>query len=155
MTKSTFDELFLSDKDKSENGVERMIGVNAKDEDVVLIIAEAGSERHSKAQRKYSKQLELTRKRPKAREKVQAQIIAESILVGWRGVLDENKNEIEPTVENKIEFLMKYNKLFYAVLDVANDSENYRAISIDDDEEDTESIEIEDMVTPEEDTEKN
>jgi hypothetical protein len=138
MTLSTFDQLFSYDPKKSEDGVKEIVGVNAKGKDVVFHIAEAGSEKHEKVQRRYAKMLEKTRKTPKEHDKVIARIIAEALLVNWEGVLDDKQKPIEPTVENKTEMLVKYRRLRQKVMEVAVDEERYLPEGDDQAEEDTE-----------------
>lgn len=120
--KSTFDDLFKSDKETAKISV----GFNNKDEEVTLIIAEAGCESHKKAQRKYTKALEGARKNEKKRNMIMAQICAESILVDWEGVIDSKGKPIDATVENKTECLIKYEKLMLAVIDASTDFANFK-----------------------------
>lgn len=117
----TFEQLFAYDPEKSENGVEEIVGVNSKGEDVVFYIAEAGNDKHIKSQRRYAKALESTRKVDTEHEKVIARIIAESILVNWKGVIDEKGKEVKATVEKKAEVLIKYRRLRQKVMEVATD----------------------------------
>jgi|GEM_PF-2723419 len=125
MKLSTVDQLFGYDAEKSEQGVPEIVGVNSKGEDVVFYVAEAGNEKHEKVQRRYSKMLEATRKVDKEHEKVISRIIAESILVSWEGMLDEKENLVEPTVENKTAYLIKYRKLRQKVMEIATNDSNF------------------------------
>ena len=139
--KNTFDTLFTSDPDKSENGTPITFGVNAKGDPVIFYIAEAGCENHEKVQRKYAKQLERSRHLPARREEIISKIIAESLLIKWEGVLDEKGKEVEPTYENKLEALRKYKRLYNEIMTIALDHENF--------------IEEDENPNAEEDTEKN
>ena len=123
---STFDELFMSDPDKSLNGIEVPVGLNQKGDKVIFWIAEAGNENHEKVQQKYSEELELTRHNDDLYQEVILKIIAESILVSWSGVIDNKGKAIKPTVENKIESLTKYNKLYHKVMQIASDESKFR-----------------------------
>ena len=152
MKKSTMETLFATNEDKSKNGVWETYGTNPDGTEFRCLIAEAGNPRHEKAQRKFAKALERTRRNDKKRQEVLAKIIAISILLDWEFFLDENGNQIKATTKNKIEALVKYKKFFAEVLDFATDETNYR----DDDEEI--DLDVEDDLadlTPEEDTEKN
>ena len=122
MTKSTFDSLFAT----NEDGVEIFMGTNADQSDIYFTIVESGNPKHEKAQRKYAKQLEAARKNPKKDHYLMAKIMAESIVIGWRGVKDDDGNELACTMENKIDAFNKYKKLFYAVLKEATNEENFR-----------------------------
>lgn len=120
--KSTFDELFKTDKETTRLSV----GFNAKDEEVFLVVAEAGSPSHKKAQRKYTKALEASRRNEKKQNRIMARICAESILVDWENVLDEKGKPIEATVENKIDMLTQYERLMLAVIDTATEFSNFK-----------------------------
>jgi len=116
----------MSDPDKSLNGIEIPVGLNQKGEKVIFWIAEAGNENHEKVQQKYSEELELTRHNDDLYQEVILKIIAESILVSWSGVIDNKGKAIKPTVENKIESLTKYNKLYHKVMQIASDESKFR-----------------------------
>jgi hypothetical protein len=123
---NTFDQLFTT----NEDGVEIFMGTNSKGGDIFFTIAESGNEKHEKSQRKYAKQLETARKNPKKEHYLMAKIMAEAIVTNWRGVLDDDGNELAPDMENKIDAFNRYKKLFFAVLKEANNEENF--IDIDD-----------------------
>ena len=116
----------MSDPDKSLNGIEVPVGLNQKGDKVIFWIAEAGNENHEKVQQKYSEELELTRHNDDLYQEVILKIIAESILVSWSGVIDNKGKAIKPTVENKIESLTKYNKLYHKVMQIASDESKFR-----------------------------
>jgi hypothetical protein len=122
MSKNTFDDLFKSDKDT----VELPVGYNSKEEEVFLIIAESGSKAHRVSQRKHNQALERSRNNEKRRNKVFATIVAESILLDWKGMLDEKGNPIECTVENKIAKLLEYDKLMMAVVEASTEFANFK-----------------------------
>jgi len=121
--KSSFEDLFVSDKDVAEV----WMGLNAKNEDIFFYVRETNCEAHEKCVRKYTRALERTRANDKSHNKVLCQIIAESILVNWKGVLDQKKKSIEPTNENKLENLEKYKKLMTAVMEAASTEANFRS----------------------------
>jgi hypothetical protein len=146
----TLSNLFKSDADKALNGVPIAVGYNKNAEEVIFWIAEAGNRNHVKVQRKYAKQLEANRRNSKKIDKILINIIAEALLVHWENVLDSDGSVVEPTIENKVEALTKYKKLYHRVLDESSDADNFR---LDDPEDDSE-----DDLTPEEimeDTEGN
>jgi len=139
---STFDELFTSPLDIAT----LYFGYNANDKELSFTVRETGSPEHEKVQRKYSKALEKSRRNQKRNRAIMAKIVAESLLVDWKGVLDDSGNEVPCTLENKINALTKYKKLFIEIIDFASEPNNFQ---IDDDEI------VDDELTPEEDTEKN
>lgn len=130
---SSFTNLFLSDIDVAEV----YMGVNAKEDDIIFNLREVNCEAHEKSVRKYTKALERTRKNDKSHNKVLCQIIAESIIVDWNGVLDENGEQIESTFENKVENLIKYKKLMTAVMQEASNESNFKEDPDPQGEEDT------------------
>lgn len=146
--KSTFDNLYRFDGDKAVNGIPFPVGTNAKNEEVIFFIAKAGNPDHERAQRKRSKQLELTRSK-KARAKIMCEIVAEGILKNWTGVLDKDGGIVEPTLENKASALDKYDQLFTDVMSIASNSMLYLDDNDDDDND------PDDLTTPAEETEKN
>jgi hypothetical protein len=125
MTKSTFDDLFGSDETKSKDGVPIPMGYNAKDEEVIFWIAAVNNPKHTAAQRGHSKMLEATRRNSKRHDAVLAKVVATGILLKWQGVLDENGEVFEDTVKNKTKQLIKYPRLFQAVMEESMNEDNY------------------------------
>lgn len=148
MAQSTFQELFTSKLDVAP----LYMGYNSKDEEIIFFVKETGNKEHEKCQRKYAKPLERSRKNKKRNRAIMAKIVAESILDGWQGVLGEDGEPIEPTVENKVDALVQFKKLFYEVLNFAADSTNFAGEEEADDDEIDEDA---DELTAEEETEKN
>ena len=140
---STFDELFVSPLETAT----LYFGENKKGQELAFTVHETGSPEHEKVQRKYSKALEKSRRNQTRHRAIMAKIVAESILIDWKGVLDEDGNEVPCNMENKINALTKYKKLFIEIIDFASEPTNFQA-------EDEEVMDDEDL-TPEEDTEKN
>lgn len=138
---NTLDNLFKSDDKKSVQGVPIVVGTNHKNEDVTFFIAEIGNPNHEKVQRRYSKQLERYRKNENLQQQIIAKIVAESILIDWEGVIDEDGEPISATLDNKITALTKYRKLFIEVMKEADDPANF--------------VDVNAEMSPEEDTEKN
>lgn len=122
----TFIDLFKTDDNLAENGVKVPVGYNSKGKEVIFTVAEAGNPKHEAVQRRYAKALESTRRNPDRHRAVLCKVVAESILLDWEGVLDEDGNERECTLENRIEALITYKKLFYAVMDAAADEGNFK-----------------------------
>jgi len=155
MGKSTFDDLFTSRLEVAP----LYMGYNSKDEEIIFYVKETGNPLHEKIQRKYQKLLERSKKNRKRNRAIMCKIVAESLLDTWVGVLDTSGETIEPTLENKIDSLFRYKKLFYEILDFAADSSNYQDDAPDDDEVDAETEEPIDpdaeVLTPEEESEKN
>ena len=122
----TFTELFKTDDNLAENGIWVPMGYNSKNKEVSMLIAEAGNPKHEAVQRRYAKQLESTRRNAERHRNVLCKIVAETILLDWKGILDDNGKERKCTLEAKVEALVTYKKLFYAVMDAAGDENNFR-----------------------------
>lgn len=125
MQKSTFEEFFGTDEKKSKEGVPIPMGYNAKEEEVTFWIAEINNPKHTAAQRANSKLLESSRRNTKRHDAVLAKVVAMGILLKWEGVLDENKKEVEDTIENRTKYLIKYPKLFQSVMEQSMNQDNY------------------------------
>lgn len=122
---SAIGSFYRNDEDKSEKGVEIILGKNAKGEDFVVTVGEAGNPLHENAQRKHSRALEKARHNKKRSNRIWAEIMAEGILFSWRGLLDAEGNTIEPTMENRIEALESNKRFMGEILDIATDATNY------------------------------
>lgn len=134
----SLDEMYRTDEDKSVNGVPITVGINTKDDPIIMVVAEAGSPIHRKIQRKYDKALESSRRNSEKRRLVLSKIVAESLLKGWSGVLDSKGKEVPYTIENGIEAMMKYEKLSIEIMEASTDPENFRPDEEIEAEEDTE-----------------
>ena len=122
----SIEEIYKTDKKLVEEGAPITVGMNAKDEPIIMYVAEAGNTKHKKVQRKYDRQLEIARNNETRRKTIMAKIVAESILTSWSGVLDRKNREVEATMQNKIDALMKFDKLNIEIMDAATDIENFR-----------------------------
>lgn len=122
----SLEEIYKTDKKLVQEGAPITVGMNTLDKPIIMYVAEAGNPKHKKAQRKYDRALEVARNNPERRKLLMAKIVAEGILMGWEGVLDSKNKEVEATLDNKIQALLKYDKLNVEVMDAATDIENYR-----------------------------
>ena len=135
---ASLEEIYQMDEDKSLNGVEYELGLNAKNEPMILIIAEMGNTKNQKVMRKYDKALESSRHNKKKRQFIWAKVIAESILLDWSGMLDKRKKEVPATMENKIEMLVKYDGLFTDIMEASQDKDRFRPDDKSDPDKDSE-----------------
>lgn len=122
----SLEEIYKVDEDKQINGIDIEFGLNAKDEPMTMVVAEIGNPNNQKVMRKYEKALESSRNNKKKRSLIWAKIVAESILINWKGILDSKKKEIPANIENKIAALVKYEKLFVDIMEAAQDGERFR-----------------------------
>ena len=134
---STLVELYGSDEDKTTKGVPVHIGLNRKNDPVIIYVAEAGNPNHKKSIRKYERTLASSRHNRKKIELTNAKIVAESILMGWEGIIDVNGDPVEANLENRIQALVASDKFFIDVIEAAQDPNNFSQDGICD-EEDTE-----------------
>lgn len=124
---SSFDKIYSTDKKKAIEGIEVPVGINAKGNVIMLIVAELQNPNHEKAVARHEKLLRATKRSPEKNREVMASILSGSVLVGWSGVLDEKRKEIKFTVALGKEYLLKYPKLFSQVIEAADDEQNYQA----------------------------
>jgi len=139
--------------DTTRDTYELYIGLNAQEEEIFFLVAQAGNPEHKKVQRAYAQKLERARRNPAKRNRVVAEILAKSILKGWKGLLGENKQEIPCTYENKLAVLTnkKYGEaLFVQIMEAASDITNFQ-----DEDEDGEDLDESESLSPAKATEKN
>lgn len=122
----TFEDLFTTDENLSVNGVWMPMGQNSKGEEFSCLIAEAGNPKHEAAQRRYAKQLENTRRSPERHRNVLCRIVAETILLDWKGRIDAEGNEVKADLKARTKALIKYKKFFYAVMEISADESHYK-----------------------------
>lgn len=134
----SLDELYKTDPKMALDGVPITMGYNAKDEPIIMVVAEAGNPLHQKTQRKYDRALESSRNNVKRRKLVMAKIIAESILKDWSGVLDSKKKEVKFTKKAAIDALIQYDRLQIDIITAADDLVNFRPDDDLEGEEETE-----------------
>jgi len=91
-----------------------------------MVVAPSGNPEHEKVQRQYAKLLERYRRNQNKQRKLYIEIIAKSILVGWKGVIDDDGNAIPCTVENKIEILTRYREVLIRIMEVAGDITSFQ-----------------------------
>lgn len=143
LTLSDLDRQFIGDHETTTV----FIGENHKGEEIWFKVAQMQNPEHEKMQRKFSRQLERSRKNVKKQRAIQTEIVARSILMGWENLIDDDGNPVKCTVKNKMDVLTKYREILNRVLEEASDIANFQ--DIDDDVDDDQEI------SPEEDTEKN
>ena len=97
---------FATDKNVERDGVVLSYGKNSKNKDITLRIARAGGAniRYTKlleaAIKPYRRQLQNETMDNGVAEDITMRVYAQSVVLGWEGVEDENGNDMEFTVEN-------------------------------------------------------
>lgn len=122
---TSLDLLYATDDKLVNEGADMLVGVNAKGEDIVFKVAQFGNPKHQAAMRKREKIMEQLRNDDQGMYKLRCSVIAESILLDWIGVLDENGNEHPSTFENKLAVLIKYKSLCNDIALFGNDRTNF------------------------------
>jgi hypothetical protein len=133
MSKSIYDA-FETDPKKEVDGVVFDYGEVGS-----FLLARAGG-----ANKKFSKQLEF-RSRPYKRQidkgtmdneaatKLMAQVFADTVILGWDGVIDREGNLIEFTKENCVKLLLDLPVVFADLQDAAADYSSYRKEMLEED----------------------
>lgn len=102
---------------------------NALNETCTLFIARAGSTEYlkvaQKVERPFKKLIEKDRISIEKRRELNIRILAESILKGWKDVVDSEGNEIEYTVDLGIDALNNDSDMMEFIMDYAIDSNNF------------------------------
>ena len=97
---------FATDKNVERDGVVLSYGKNSKNKDINIRIARAGGAniRYAKlleaAIKPYRRQLQNETMDNGVAEDITMRVYAQSVVLGWEGVEDENGNDMEFTVEN-------------------------------------------------------
>ena len=97
---------FATDKNVERDGVVLSYGKNSKNKDINIRIARAGGAniRYAKlleaAIKPYRRQLQNETMDNGVAEDITMRVYAQSVVLGWEGVEDENGNNMEFTVEN-------------------------------------------------------
>ena len=97
---------FATDKNVERDGVVLSYGKNSKNKDINIRIARAGGAniRYTKlleaAIKPYRRQLQNEIMDNGVAEDIARRVYAQSVVLGWEGVEDENGNDMEFTVEN-------------------------------------------------------
>lgn len=97
---------FATDKNVERDGVVLSYGKNSKNKDINIRIARAGGAniRYTKlleaAIKPYRRQLQNETMDNGVAEDITMRVYAQSVVLGWEGVEDENGNDMKFTVEN-------------------------------------------------------
>ena len=141
MNKSSLSALYDFNKGLAIKGAPMVAGLNADGKEITFFVAKWANDKHEKEMLRRQKQLQRTRYNKDAHTRIQCEMMADTLLVGWENVLDTDGNDHPPTQENRVKALIKYKDLRDAIVEFSMDNINYLA----DDEE----------PGAEEDTEKN
>jgi hypothetical protein len=128
---------FKADSTLEKTGVALLYGTNSKGASIEITIARAGG-----ANKQYSKTLEHKTKPyrrmiqagtmdQKVGEQIMREVYAETVILGWKNVEDEDGNELEFTKENVVKVLNDLPDLFRDIQEQANSLAVFRQESLD------------------------
>lgn len=122
---------FKTDRKAELAGVWKAIGDGAE-----VLVARAGNPRHRMASRRaYRPHLAQVRAGTldaEVSDRIEAEIIAETILLGWKGLQDERGQEIPFSRSAAAQLLTDYPDFRRLVADLADDMEAFRAELLED-----------------------
>lgn len=120
----------LGDLDKqfiaTTDTYELYIQDNHNGDPIVFTVGRTGRPDHEKIARRYSKQLERSRRNPDRHRKVLIEIAAKSILLDWEGLIDDEGKKVPCNEATRIDVLTRYQDLFSLVLETASDASFFR-----------------------------
>jgi len=70
---------------------------------------------------------------PQELQKEYARVYAETLLIGWRGVVDDAGNELKFTIPLAIEFLTQCDDAIKAIDNFCHDTKNFRNVRLEED----------------------
>ena len=100
------------------------LGLNSKKEEMIIYVAQVNNELHEKTQRLYARKLEQARRNTNKLRRLNAEIVAKSIIRKWVGIIDANGDPVPCTEENRIAILINKtygSNVFLQVLEVSTD----------------------------------
>lgn len=113
-------------------------GINLDFGDFAIRIARAGGSNKAyntaliKHLKPHRKAIQAGTIHPDVQRKVMAEVYAESVILGWAGVLDEEGNVMDYNHENVVKLLTDLPELFNQIM---ADAENYRLFKEDENED--------------------
>ncbi len=73
---------------------------------------------------------------PERSDEILIKVIAETILLNWKGLIDDDETEVEYSVETALKWLTKYKEFRRIIIIIAEDINNYRVDVISEVKED-------------------
>ena len=119
---------FKTDTEKESSGIDVRY-----DDDIVITVGRAGG-----ANKKYIKAIERVQRKLNVRKptneeamEILREVYADTIILGWEGVVDEDGATMECNKENKMKLLRDLPELFDDLRNVAEASDSYKAEDIE------------------------
>jgi hypothetical protein len=129
---SSFGKLFATNKPTEVEGIWITYGPNSKGDPLEIRIARAGGAnkgfalRHEVLTKPYRRLIQADQMDKDVMEGIMRKLYAETVVKAWRGVLDDDGNEIPFSVEAVVEQFEAYPDLFADVVDNSMKTALYR-----------------------------
>lgn len=123
MSKSSFGKMFATDQTVEKEGIWLKYGANDLGEPLEIRIARAGgankvfASRHEVLTKPYRRLIQADQMDKVVMEGIMRQLYAETVVRDWRGVIDEEGNEIAFSVDAVVEQFELYPELFSDIVD--------------------------------------
>lgn len=123
---------FKTDANLEKSGIELEYGENSKGQPILIRIARAGGANSSYNKRlevltkPYRRQIQTETIDNKVLEKIVAQAFAETVVLGWEGVEDEDNNELTFSVDNVVKLFNDLPDLYKDIQEQAQKTALFR-----------------------------
>lgn len=123
---------FKTDANLEKSGIELEYGENSKEQPILIRIARAGgansayNKRLEVLTKPYRRQIQTETVDNKVLEKIVAQAFAETVVLGWEGVEDEDNNELVFSVDNVVKLFTDLPDLYKDIQEQAQKTALFR-----------------------------
>lgn len=123
---------FKTDANLEKSGIELEYGENSKGQPILIRIARAGgansayNKRLEVLTKPYRRQIQTETIDNKVLEKIVAQAFAETVVLGWEGVEDEDNNELTFSVDNVVKLFNDLPDLYKDIQEQAQKTALFR-----------------------------
>ena len=124
---------FKTDETLEKQGIQLSYGNNDNGEEILIIISRAGSSNSNYTRvveaktKPYRRQIQAETLPRDVSDKIMREVYAESIVLGWSGVCDQDGNSLSFTKENVIKIFTDLPDLFEDVKEQANKASLFRS----------------------------
>ena len=123
---------FKTDANLEKSGIELEYGENSKGQPILIRIARAGgansayNKRLEVLTKPYRRQIQTETVDNKVLEKIVAQAFAETVVLGWEGVEDEDNNDLPFSVDNVVKLFTDLPDLYKDIQEQAQKTALFR-----------------------------
>jgi hypothetical protein len=124
---------FKTDETLEKQGIQLSYGNNDNGEEILITISRAGSSNSNYTRvveaktKPYRRQIQAETLPRDVSDKIMREVYAESIVLGWSGVCDQDGNSLSFTKENVIKLFTDLPDLFEDVKEQANKASLFRS----------------------------